>query len=72
MRVDAQWHDMKIWSDYKEYAKAIDPQAKADIEEAEELASSCAKEQIVGDEAVSMTSERLMQKNRLAYEILAH
>ena len=62
---------MKTWSDYKEYAKVIDAQAKADIEEAEELASSCAKGQIAGDEAVSMVSERLIQKNRLAYEILA-
>ena len=63
---------MKTWSDYKEYAKAVDLQAKADIEEAEELASSCAKGQIASDEAVSMASERFMQKNRLAYEILAH
>ena len=62
---------MKTWSEYKEYAKAIDAQAKADIEEAEELASSCTKGQIAGDEAVSMASKRLMQKNRLAYEILA-
>lgn len=62
---------MKAWSDYKEYAKAIEAQAKADIEEAEELASSCAKGQIAGDEAVSMASKRLMQENRLAYEILA-
>ena len=63
---------MKTWSDYKEYTKAIDPQAKADIEEAEEFALSCAKEQIAGDEAIGMAaSERLIQKNRLTYEILA-
>ena len=30
---------MKTWTDYKEHVKSIDPEAKKDIEEAEDLAS---------------------------------
>ena len=30
---------MKSWNDYKKYVKAIDPEAKQDIEQAEELAA---------------------------------
>ena len=30
---------MKTWNDYKEYASGISPEAKADIEDASELAS---------------------------------
>ena len=30
---------MKTWNDYKEYASGISPEAKADIEEASDLAS---------------------------------
>ena len=30
---------MKTWNDYKDHVKSIDPEAKKDIEEAEELAS---------------------------------
>ena len=30
---------MKTWNDYKEHVKAVDPVAKADIEEAERIAA---------------------------------
>ena len=32
---------MKTWNDHKDHVKSIDPEAKKDIEEAEELASIC-------------------------------
>ena len=30
---------MKTWNDYKDHVKAVDPESKADIEEAENLAA---------------------------------
>ena len=30
---------MKTWNDYKDYVKAVDPESKLDIEEAENLAA---------------------------------
>lgn len=30
---------MKTWNDYKDHVKAVDPESKADIEEAENLAT---------------------------------
>lgn len=31
---------MKTWNDYKEHVKTVDPEGKADIEEAENLAKN--------------------------------